>query len=146
MANVRFNVKDNSNENSTVKLRVADAITDGDITTLYNAADGISIGTLGDATLDLATPKDTGSQALPASQFAQRETKWLISYTDDVTGTAYKKEIPCADLAIIVPNSQLADIGSGAGLTFKTAWDASVLSVDGNATTLQSMKHVGRNL
>jgi len=146
MSNIRFNVKDNSNENSTFKIAVDDAISDANITALRDAIDGVSIGTVGQTYLDLSVAKDAGSQALPASPFAQRETKWLASYTDDVTGEAYKKEVPCADLSLIVAGTQAMNIAAGAGLTFKTQWDALVKSRDGNATTLQGAIHVGRNL
>jgi len=146
MAKFRGTIKDNSNENSRVSLNVADAISDADLTTLYNALGGVIIGTQSTFFLVTEAEKDQGSQALPVSKFAQRETKWLASYTDDVTGTLHRLEIPCADLDIAVGGTQLADLETGAGNTFKTAWDASVLSPAGNASTLNSMKHVGRNL
>jgi hypothetical protein len=146
MAKYRGTVKDASNENSRVSFNVADAITDADLTTLYNALGGVIIGTRSTFFLVTEAQKDAGSQALPADQFAQRETKWLASYTDDVTGTLHRLELPCADLDIAVGGTQLANLETGAGATFKAAWDASILSPAGNASTLNSMRHVGRNL
>lgn len=146
MSTLRVTMTDKSNETSTVKLNVADAITDADITVLYAALANVTIGTRGTAFLDQSVAKDQGSSAIPAADFAARETKWLCSYTDDVTGRGYRKEIPTADLAIRVSGTELADLSTGGGLAWKNAWDAHVLSPNGNATTLQAMKHVGRNI
>lgn len=146
MATLRSTVKDESNENSVLRLNVADDITDGNITTLITSLEGIIIGSRGDAFLDTSVPKDVGSQALPGEAFAQRETKWLAAYVDDVTGKVYRKEIPTADLALRVSGTDVANLDSGAGLVWKTDWDLFVKSPEGNATTLQSMTAVGRNL
>ena len=124
----------------------SDAISDANITVLRNAVAGVMIGTVGQTYLDLSTAKDAGSAALPASPFAQRETKWLCSYVDNITGEAHRKEFPTADLAIIVAGTQAMDITTGTGLAFKNAFDAHVVSADGNAVTLQGAIHVGRNL
>lgn len=146
MAIYRMPVTDHSNERSTVRWNIADAATDPQITALRDAIAGITLGTLGDVTFVDETAKDAGSNAPSGNAFAQREMKWLVSYTDNVTNQVYKVEIPTADLGELVANTDLLDTVAAAGAAFVAAFEAIFLSPDGNAVTFVSARFVGRNL
>lgn len=80
--------------------------------------------------------------------FAQREMKWLISYTDDVTGKLYQCELGTADLSNLDPNNRdSANIGDGGVVdAFVAAFEAYVVAPDtGNAVSIVSIIPVGRN-
>lgn len=81
---------------------------------------------------------------------AQRERKWLCRYHDASTGERYTLTVPTADSAILATNSEEMDLDdAGAGLAFKTAFDAYVkVYVAGSlhSTLLDSATLVGRNL
>jgi len=62
---------------STASLPVADAISDANLTVLFGSVDALTVGNLGQSTLDKATPKNAGPGGLPADQHAQRENKAL---------------------------------------------------------------------
>lgn len=145
MAQVVIPVIDYGNEKSSVTLNVADAILDATITTLYGAVDGLTIGTLEKSMLKTSADKDAGSTTPPVNQYAQREIKWLVKYSDDVTGKRYSLEIPCADLSLLVAGTETMNVAAGAGAAFVTAFEANVLSPDGNAVSFISAKMVGRN-
>jgi hypothetical protein len=115
----------------------------GLINDFQTALAGITIGSMFKRVINA---EDTllGSAAA-TNAFAQRETKWLCTYTDDSTGRRYQVEIPCADLDLATDGKNL-DLTAGAGAAFKTAWDDLVHSPYGNESTLQSVRHVGRNL
>jgi len=78
--------------------------------------------------------------------FAQRELKWLITYSDDVTGKLQQCEIAAPDLSLLVAGSDLLDLAGTEGAAFVTAFEAFVKSDAGNAVTVQSGRVVGRNL
>lgn len=85
-----------------------------------------------------------------ADKDAQRERKWLCRYHDATTGDRYTLTVPTADSAILATNSEDMDFDdAGAGLAFKTAFDAFVkVYVAGalHACVLDSATLVGRNL
>jgi hypothetical protein len=141
---IRIPIIDHGAEKSTVSVWCADNVLDGAITAFVGAIDGVSIGTLDTAVLALTVDKDAGSQAPPASKLAQREIKWLARYTDNVLGTSYRFEIPCADLNLL-GSSDMLDLTAGAGLALKNAFESAAKSKFGNAVTLQSVEFVGRN-
>lgn len=82
----------------------------------------------------------------PADPDAQREKKWLVRATDNVTGKSVQFEIPGADLSLLTAQSDSMDITAGAGLTLKNEVEASVKSDIGNAVTVSDVIYVGRNL
>ena len=145
MGQVKIPIKDYSNETSTVSVYTDDAVLDADITSLFNAVDGVSIGTLVKSTLVIRADKDTGSTALPADSAAQRELKWSVAYTDNVTGKSYRHEIPCADTSLLAGNTDQMDVTAGAGLTYKTQFESTARSELDNAVTLNAVTLVGRS-
>ena len=114
------------------------------IETLGTAIDGITLGTLGRKSVEAIV--DPGSAALPADPFAQREFKWVVEYTDTTTGKTYRREIPTANLALLVPGTEMMDISAGAGLAFVTAFEAYVTSEVGNVIEVDRVVFVARDL
>lgn len=82
----------------------------------------------------------------PTDQDAQREKKWLVRATDDVTGKPVQFEIPGADLTLLQTASDAMDIAAGSGLALKNAIEAVVVSDVANAITVGDIVYVGRNL
>lgn len=145
MGKIRVPFKDYGNEVSTSNFTVDNAISDANITVVVNAVDGITVDGRQTAVLVQETEKDAGISGKATSPLAQREIKWLARYVDDTTNTLYQLEIPCADLSLLSGDTDFLSLGSGAGLAFKTAFDAQQLSPVGNSCTLQSVQFVGRN-
>jgi len=112
--------------------------------TLQTSVDGLVIGVLNQRQLQAQQVEI--SSVPPASQFAQRETKWLVTWVDNVIGTLHQTEIPTADLALLTAGAEMLNLGAGAGLAFKNAFEAVVRWGGVNAVTVQSVRHVGRNL
>lgn len=141
---------DNSREKSTFQAHMA-AITAlniaeklADMGDLRLAIEGITLGTvIGDKWVGDITKY---AETLPASVEAQREKKWLVRYQDDVNLAIYTVEIPTADLSLLQTNSDLMIIDAGAGATFVAAFEALVVSPEGNNITVLDVRYVGRSL
>lgn len=111
-----------------------------DVTDLIAAINGVTIGNNTFWAWE-AERNETGAVA-PASPLAQTNIQFIAEASDDVTGETFRVRIPTADLALatsIVGGVATVPLGAGAGLALKTAWDAVVLSPEGNASTLQSL-------
>lgn len=144
MANFTIPIVDYANQESSARLPVLDAITDIELSAVFVAVDDISLGNVGQSSLDLATPKDAGPGGAPGNKAAQRELKWLAKYHDAVTLDEHEMEIPTADYSLISGNTTFMDTGAGAGATFKTAFEAHVIApVTGNAVLLDSAQLIG---
>jgi hypothetical protein len=92
---------------------------------------------------------DTKTVLGPASDVdAQRERKWLVQWHDGITFKRYTTEIPCADLAQLDPNDRSnANIGDEDVVdAFISAWEAFVVTPDGNTALVDEITHVGRNV
>lgn len=137
---------DYAKEASTVRLPVSDAITDPNITALYNGIADVTLGGEQQSKLETSVAKDGTNSGPAASVFAHREWKWLVSYQDAVTGKKSKAEIPCPDPQELVLNTDLMDLAGTKGLAFVTAFEANVLGADGNASLITQVRLVGRNL
>lgn len=142
---------DYSYEESPVTLPGVD-FTAGNIVTQFgliddfvDAINGVTLGTLVKDTRTAAVAEFTKTR--PASPFAQREMKWLVRYTDDVTpngdGTF---EIPTPDLALLDAGGEFMDLTTAGGLALIAAVEAYGRSRLGNAITLVSAEYVGRNI
>lgn len=96
----------------------------------------------------------TGSGSGYASDgTANRELKWLLRYSDNVTGKVYTAELPCPDLSATLRSqsdgaANLADgtVWGGAANLFKENFEIAFISPEGNAVTLISARIVGRNI
>lgn len=146
MSKVAVPFTDFSNENSTMRVYVADAIGDAAITAIFDAVVGVTLGNAQKSVLETAIDKDAGTLGAASAPFAQRETKWLVRGTDTVTGKRVTFTIPCADLAQLVPGTDFLDTSAASpGEALVTAIEANVKSDVGNAITVDSIEHVGRN-
>ncbi len=113
---------------------------------LVNAVDALTVGL---EVRQLRSHTESGSGSGQSSNVnAHRELKWLITFTDDVTGVNYQREIPCPLLSAA---TLLQDIGGNANVgdtlwtNFITAFEAVVESPAGNAVTFVTARYVGRN-
>jgi len=147
---VTFTILDYSNEQSSFAVNgesVSSANYDAQQTeaiALSDAVEAISIGTLSkrEFTSSIAFPE----AGLPTSQYAQRELKWFVRYSDDVNGLKQSCEIAAPDLTLLVAGTDLMNTAAGAGAAFVTAFEAFVKSSDGNAVSVDSVQLVGRKL
>lgn len=146
----RIAIRDYGGETSVFSVTGADmsAATYNDVITdiddLEQAVEGIILGTLGRGVIEAVV--SPGSEAAPSDPWAQRENKWLVYYSDNVTGKSATREIPTANLALLSPGTEFLNIASGAGATFKTAFEAYVRSEAGNAVTVERVVYVARDL
>lgn len=157
-----FTVLDNSNEKSNFSIwtgEVTAASLPGLLTevgTLRTAIDGLVIGTVHKEQLKVF---DTVlSNTRPANKFAQRESKWLVTYEDILAffddpvnaipnegfGKVFNIEIGTADLALLPDGSESLDITAGAAATFVTAFEATARSPYGGTVNVLSIRYVGR--
>lgn len=124
---------------------------------LRDAIDAIILGTISTENLKVFETKLSNTR--PASKQAQRETKWLVVYEDNlpffddpvnaIPNEGYRKvftfEIGTADLSLLVANTDLMEIGSGAGATFVAAFEQIARSPYGGTVNVLEVRHVGRN-
>ncbi len=143
---------DYGGEKSAVQLPTIDwtaANFDANTALVNNLANAIAGLTVGLEVKEVVSHSETGSGSGQSSNVnAHRELKWLITFSDDVTGTNYQREIPCP---LLTADTLLQDIGGNANLgnaawsSFITAFEAVVESPVGNAVTFISARYVGRN-
>lgn len=90
---------------------------------------------------------DNGPAGTPS---AQRELKWLLEFIDDTSGGRFTRELPTADItnaALLIANTDIADITSTEWVAFKAAVDGIVRNnATGNTSSLVGARLVGRNL
>jgi len=147
MANFVIPFTDYGGESSSVNLPVADAVLDADLTGLFNAIDGVSIGNAGQSVLNIHTAKDAGPGGNSSDPFATRKLKWLCRYHDGTTLDKHELEVPCPDMDLLTGNTDFADLSGGVGATFKTEFETSVNAPKtGNAVVLDSVELRGRDL
>jgi hypothetical protein len=141
---------DYSGEKSTISFNCV-ALSPGNVaaqeTLLIALAAAIAPCVLGNKVKTEIVYAATTPDNTPASdEGAQRELKWLVRYTDNVNGKVGRLEIPTAEGAThLVSNSDLA-LDTGEMGALRTAIEAVVRSVDGNAITVLDIHIVGRNL
>lgn len=122
-----------------------------------NAVDGLSIGTMQKE--QLAAFSTILSQDLPTSEFAQRETKWVVKYHDNqeffdapvnaIPNAGYLKifdfEIGAADLSLLADNQDFLPLDGTEAAALVTAFEAMARSPYGGTVTVDSIQQVGRN-
>lgn len=90
------------------------------------------------------------SDAIPASPFAQRETKILVTYQGNTSARKFRIELPCPDLTVLTLTGKdkvtLAD--GGVMAAFVTAFQAIARNPydDAETVTVIGAKVVGRNI
>lgn len=148
-----FQFRDRSGELSNVKMfngAITAASLPGFLTQFGQMRAALEAITLGIASQETWVGDSTVlSAALPASDIAQRESKWLVRYHDNVTQKKYQLEIPTADLnGRLLPLSDFGDPANAEIAAFITLFNAFARSPDSdtNAVLFDSIQHVGRNL
>lgn len=113
---------------------------------LVNAVDALTIGL---EVKQVRSHSDSGSGSGNSSNVnAHRELKWLVTFSDDVTGKQYQREMPAP---LLNANTLIQDIAGTANVSdtlwtdFITAFEAVVESPVGNAVTFVTARYVGRN-
>ncbi len=152
MANSRLNLtyRDYDDESSQCSFRGREATAanfveiESEHGSLVSAVEAVVLGNL-TKRLFIATESKPGSGPSANSQ-AQREMKWLVRATDDVTGDYVDVSLPCPDTSLLLPNSNQMDPSSAGFLDLKAAVEAYHQSKGGNAVTVQEVVIVGRNL
>jgi hypothetical protein len=141
---------DHGNEGAAMGVNIVDlnagnfAAQDAAMDALASAVAAVTRGTLVKDTRVAVETVTPGTP--PASAEAQRETKWLVRATDDVTGFAVTFTIPTADLTNLVPNTGAMDLVGANGAALVAAIEAVVTSRLGNAISVVEILHVGRNI
>lgn len=148
-----FTLLDYSNEKSRVTVyngAITSASIAGFLTqfgALRTAIEGITLGVVqqeawvGDRTVISNTP--------PPNEFAQRELKWMVTYTGDTSNKVFQVTVPTADATgNLVPGTDLADLTTTAMAAFVTAFEAIARTPDSDleTVTIQSIRLVGRNI
>lgn len=111
---------------------------------LQVAVDNVVLGQFDGKTLN-AVDVPVGPAA--SDKDAQRESKWRVAYTDDVTPLGNGSfEIGMTDNSLLVAGEGIMDITGGAGAALVTAIQNAVISRQGNAITVTRISHVGRNV
>ena len=99
------------------------------------------------------------NQDLPTSEFAQRETKWVVRYHDNtqffdapvnaIPNEGYLKpfdiEIGTADLSLLENNNDFLALDGTEAAAFVTAFEAMARSPYGGVVVVDSIQQVGRN-
>lgn len=75
-----------------------------------------------------------------------REEKWLLFYSDNVTLAIYQTELPMRKSTVLPPiNTDMVDLTAVPWVAFKSAFEAFAKSPEGNAVTLVGVQLMGKN-
>ena len=149
MSNVAWRIRDYSDEYSTftvegVDLSAANFTAQVALyTALQTSLDGIILGTI--AARQVVASQVNVNDVRPASAFAQRENKALVSYRNDITGELRRAEIPTPDLALTIAGTDLFDLTLAAVIAFVTDFEAYV-NIGGQTWTVEEIRYVARNI
>lgn len=154
MAKYKLSIRDNSREITRSDFNI-DPITVGNIGdiltaigTFKTAVDGIILGVL--AKESLVMDETNISAAAPTNPLAQRGIKWSAQYADNtaffdapvnaIPNAGYQQiftnTIGTADLSLLSNGEEELNLTAGAGLAFKTAFDALIKSPYGGDAQL----------
>lgn len=78
----------------------------------------------------------------PAVAAAQVSVEWVVTYVDDVTGAESNVRVPTADITdttLFAAGSNLWDPLDAKWVTFVAAFEAHIISPEGNAVTVQQV-------
>jgi len=160
-----FSYRDNSGEISTMSFNTRTitaanlAAIQAQFATLQTAMGGMLIGRLVEVGLYVNRTRLANENA--ASQYAQRETKWLVTYEDatefldapanTVLNMGFRKvftaEIPTADLGGVemFDDGEKVDLTGIKAVAFIAAFEALVVTPYGGAANVLRIEHIGRN-
>jgi len=110
---------------------------------LVAAFDDVTLGTLDFEEL-VADTESVRPLINPAVASAQKNIEWVVTYVDDVNSSVYNVRIPTADITdvtLFAAGSHLWDPSDAKWVTFIAAFEAHIVSPDGNAVTLQQVAY-----
>jgi len=147
VAKLVLTYRDNTSEKSAAVFQGADFTAlnfDAQVTlqgALVTAVAGVCDGVLAQTTRIAAVVE--GSAAIPAVG-VQREIKFMARW--HAGSELHRSELPCADLSQLISGQERVDLTAGAGLAFKTAFEAYVKGDDGvTSAVLDELIFVTRN-
>lgn len=113
------------------------------VDTVGDAIEAVTLCTRGPETLRV--PLAAGSVTLPTDEFAQRELGLRIFYHDTTNNKKYHVTIPGPDASLMVTQGfDYVDWSGTEMAALETAFEANVLSPDGNAVQIDKGVIVGR--
>lgn len=113
--------------------------------TFLTALQGVILGVIYKETRTFEI--DTLAGETNDDNLSQRENKWLVQMSDDVTFDALTMTIGCADLTLLDDqNREVMDQSNPAYTAIKAAIENFYLSKAGNSVTVHDLVFVGRNL
>lgn len=130
----------------------------GEMTSLVAGINTITLGArYKTAFTTVITP---GTSTPPTDKNAQRENKWLVTYQDSQSyldpgpntvpnpgfGKVFNIELPCADLSLLEPGTDIVDLFDPAVSQFITPFEVFARSPYGGTVTVLQIRHVGRAL
>lgn len=149
---LRFQVQDYTGEKATHAVDIPDitaanfaSIMDagGLVADYYDALNAICIGNITKEVISARNIQISSGNA--GSTWAQVELRWYVPYTDNVTGKLYGRTVPCPDLTLLTAGSDNMNMALAAAIAYKAAFEAAVVSPDGNPVTMGQPYVVGRN-
>lgn len=156
MGRVTFRIADYDAEISTFSLPTSDLTAINidaeyaDAITMQTALDAVQRGLiLNRSHLAKSSPQAVGKAT---DEEAQREEKALVMFYDSVTFERATAELPCVDMTLQMtghPGVFYIDGETGhdaAWTTFVSEFEGIVVGPGGNATVIERIIHVGRNL
>lgn len=158
-----FTIEDYNAESSNFRMNIG-PLTAANFTAVRAGLDSVKATLVSDQVILGELRKTTISEQFSesadpvSSVFAQRESKWLLTYRDTTQyldvgntinnvgfGNLYSVEIPTANLALLQANEDTVDLADVAA--FVSAFEAAQNSpTGGNEIQVVSMRHVGRSL
>lgn len=142
---IRSYFRDYSRKIGSVRVFVNYGLTALQLAQVTNRIRNMSIGVNYEAWLITSEYILGGPSTPPTNKFAKRELKFRCHYTDTVNGKGYEFSIPCAKMDLVIANTDMVDLTTGAGLNLKTSFDAYCMSELENPVVLNSIELTGRN-
>lgn len=111
---------------------------------IQTAVNAIVLGEFDGLTVKVSEVKPS---SVPTNQYAQRESKWRVAYTDDSNplGDGHF-EIGMPDLTKLSSGTNKADLTDTDIAAFVSALEGAAVSRLGNTITVVEMVHVGRTI
>lgn len=109
------------------------------MTALADAIEDLCLTNMYQRTFTAAITAGLGGDTPPANPAAQIHTQWLFTFKDTVTGVIYRRRVHGADYSKATEQDLYGlyvPLTAGEGLALKTAFEAYVQEVAGNAVEL----------
>lgn len=147
---VTLSGKDFGNERTSLGFFITtltSANLDAELVKVQAVQDAINNTVLGTFNGKVVKAIDTQAAGTPIDPNAQRESKWRVTYIDNVDSIGDGSfEIGMPDLSLLVPGTGNMDVSGGAGAALVTALETNLVSRLDNPITVGSIVHVGRNI